>query len=163
MRKRIGLWTLTLALLAGSVHAQFLPYPVHKRTLPNGLDVVVIEAPEFKDVLSFNTLILAGSGREEEKGRSGLAHLFEHILFRHRYGGVEGGYDEAMTKMGAHNNAWTWFDVTYYHPLTFSRNLEKLAELEAARFSGLDFTEKTFKTESGAVLGEYRRGASSPA
>lgn len=152
-----------LLLAAVSAHAGVLSYPVHKKTLANGLDVVVIEASEFKDVLSFNTLILAGSGREEEKGRSGLAHLFEHILFRHRFGGVEGGYDDAMTRMGAHNNAWTWFDVTYYHPLTFSRNLEKLAELEAARFTGLDFTEKTFKTESGAVLGEYRRGASSPA
>lgn len=151
-----------LSLAAALAQAGALPYPVHKKTLPNGLDVVVIETPEFKDVLSFNTMILAGSGREEEKGRSGLAHLFEHILFRHRYGGVEGGYDEAMTKLGTHNNAWTWFDVTYYHPLTFSRNLDKLAELEAARFASLDFTEKTFKTEAGAVLGEYRRGASSP-
>lgn len=158
-------WLLSLPALAG-----VFPYPVHKMTLANGLDVVVIETPEFKDVLSYNTLILAGSGREEEKGKTGLAHLFEHILFRHRYGGVDGGYDEWMGRLGTHNNAWTWFDVTYYHPTTFAANLERrpqgglpgLVELESSRFTSLDFTEKLFKTETGAVLGEYRRLASFP-
>lgn len=149
-------------LLAFAAHAAVLPYPVTKKTLPNGLDVVVIETPEFKNVLSFNTLVLAGSGKEYEKGKTGLAHLFEHILFRHRYNGEDGGYEERMNALGTHNNAWTWFDVTYYHPLTFSTNLEKLAELEAARFKSLDFTQKTFQTETGAVLGEYRRNASFP-
>ncbi|MBI5630252.1 MAG: insulinase family protein [Elusimicrobia bacterium] len=158
---------LFLACLAS---AGVFPYPVHKKTLPNGLDVVVIETPEFKDVLSYNTMVMAGSGREEEKGKTGLAHLFEHILFRHRYAAEEGGYDDRMGKLGTDNNAWTWFDVTYYHPLTFTRNLERrgkaglpgLAELESSRFTALDFSEKTFKTESGAVLGEYRRLASFP-
>ena len=63
-------------MISAAAQAQFFPYPVQKKTLPNGLDVVVIETPEFKNVLSFNTLIMAGSGRENEKGRSGLAHLF---------------------------------------------------------------------------------------
>lgn len=147
---------------AANASAGVLAYPVHKKTLANGLDVVVVETPEFKDVLSFNTLIMAGSGKEEEKGASGLAHLFEHILFRHRAGGVEGGYDDAMTRLGTHNNAWTSNDVTFYHPLTFARNLAEVAALEAGRFTALDFSEKTFRTEAGAVLGEYRRGASSP-
>lgn len=153
---------IALATLALAAHAAVLPYPVAKKTLPNGLDVIVIETPEFKNVLSYNTLVLSGSGKEYEKGKTGLAHLFEHILFRHRINGEEGAYEEAMNKLGTHNNAWTWFDITYYHPLTFSSNLEKLADLESARFKGLDFSEKTFQTESGAVLGEYRRGASQP-
>lgn len=151
-----------LLFLAAGAQAGGLSYPVRKKTLPNGLDVVVIETPEFKDVLSYNTIILAGSGKEEEKGTTGFAHLFEHILFRHRIGGVEGGYDDTMNRLGTHNNAWTNFDVTFYHPLTFAQNLGKLAELEAGRFSRLDISEKTFKTESGAVLGEYRKDASQP-
>lgn len=141
---------------------QVLTYPVHKKTLPNGLDVIVIETPEFKDVLSYNTLVLAGSGNETEKGQTGLAHLFEHILFRHRYQGRPDGYTEAMRELGAHNNAWTWFDVTFYHPLTFRSNLERLAELESSRFTDLQFDEKIFQTETGAVLGEYRRNSSDP-
>ncbi len=155
--------TVLLTFLLCSISAAsagVLSYPVRKKTLPNGLDVVVIETPEFKDVLSVNTMVLAGSGKEQERGKTGFAHLFEHILFRHRHGGVEGGYDDSMNKLGTHNNAWTWFDVTYYHPLTFASNLPSLLELESSRFKALDFSEKTFRTEAGAVLGEYRKNAS---
>jgi zinc protease len=159
---------VTLAQQKGKPAGKVFPYPIHKRTMPNGLDVVVIETPEFKDVLSYNTLVVAGARNETEKGRTGLAHLFEHILFRHRWAGKENGYDEAITRMGAHNNAFTWFDVTFYHPLTFTANLTGsggqpgVVQLEAGRFTGLDFTEKIFRTEAGAVLGEYRRNASFP-
>ena len=101
------------------------PYAIHKRTLANGLDVIVIETPEFKDVLSYNTLVLSGARNETEKGKTGLAHLFEHILFRHRWHGTENGYENLMTKIGTHNNAYTWFDITFYHPLTFTSNLDR--------------------------------------
>ena len=147
---------------------QSFPYPVAKKTLTNGMDVIVIETPEFKDVLSYNTLVLAGARNETGKGKTGLAHLFEHILFRHRWMGRLNGYDQIINKIGAFNNAWTNFDVTYYHPLTFTFNLEaradrpSLPQLEAERFTKLDFSEEIFKTEAGAVLGEYRRNASNP-
>jgi zinc protease len=160
MRSRILLIALVTAM-AATAQAQFFPYPVQKRTLPNGLDVVVIETPEFKNVLSFNTLILAGSGRENEKGRTGLAHLFEHIMFRHDHDTPQ-AYQAAVEKMGAFNNAYTWYDITYYHPLTFTSNLEQLAALEGARFRGLHYSERVFRTEAGAVYGEYRRNASDP-
>lgn len=154
----------------------FFTYPVNKKTLDNGLDVIVIETPEFKNVLSYNTLVLAGSRNELEKGKTGLAHLFEHILFRHKYNGMLNGYEETIKKLGAHNNAWTWFDVTYYHPLTFTSNLEGatasedgksvpvpgILELESSRFAGLAFDKKIFQTEAGAVLGEYRKNSSDP-
>ena len=161
-------WASTADRAAGNV----FPYPIYKKTLANGLDIVVIETPEFKDVLSYNTLVLAGARNETEPGRTGLAHLFEHILFRHRFAGEEGGYTQRMTRLGTHNNAWTWFDVTYYHPLTFTANFKRrpngekelagLLDLESSRFTKLAFDEKVFKTEAGAVLGEYRRNASFP-
>ena len=161
MSRRIRLIAIVVTLTATIAQAQFFPYPVHKRTLANGLDVVVIETPEFRDVLSFNTLILAGSGRENEKGRSGLAHLFEHIMFRHDHD-TPAAYQTSVEELGAFNNAYTWYDVTYYHPLTFTSNLEKLAALEGARFRDLRYTERVFRTEAGAVFGEYRRIASNP-
>lgn len=160
MRFRITILGLLL-LLAAAAHAQFFPYPIQKKTLENNLDVIVIETPEFKDVLSFNTMILAGSGRENEKGRTGLAHLFEHIVFRHKHDTPE-AYDPAIDKLGAFNNAYTWYDITFYHPLTFTSNLERLAELEGSRFRELQYTERVFRTEAGAVFGEYRRSASDP-
>ncbi len=168
MKRPARVAAAALLLAARAALAGVFPYPVTKETLPNGLDVVVIQTPEFKDVLSYNTLVMAGSGKEHERGATGLAHLFEHILFRHRYHGEDGGYEERMNRLGTHNNAWTWFDVTYYHPLTFISNFDRsgdppgVVELEAARFTSLDFSEKTFKTEAGAVLGEYRKAASQP-
>ena len=152
----------TAAPLAAQQADDFFPYPVHKRTLANGMDVVVIPMPQFRNVLSYNTLIHAGSRNEIEKGKSGLAHLFEHILFRHKWEGREGGYDEAVTQMGAFNNAFTNPDITFYFPLTFTSNLDLLARLEADRFVSLEFGEKIFRTEAGAVLGEYRNSAANP-
>lgn len=162
--------TLLIVLLAASLsatgetetHDGFFPYTLHRQTLDNGLDVIVVPMPEFKDVLSFNTLVLAGARNEIEPGKSGLAHLFEHILFRHKWKGEVNGYDTAIGDMGAFNNAYTWFDITYYHPVTFKQNLRQLAELESDRFIRLDFSEKIFKTEAGAVMGEYRNGAANP-
>ena len=164
-------WPLVLTavglLLSGasSLTAQgggFFPYQVHKRTLANGLDVLVIPMPEFRNVLSYNTLILAGARNEIEPGKSGLAHLFEHIEFRHQWRSEPQGYERAIAEIGAFNNAWTWFDVTFYHPVTFASNLERLMALESDRFKALAFTEEIFKTEAGAVLGEYRNNASDP-
>jgi zinc protease len=167
--------TIMLALLttdaisSDAATKKVFTYPTHKVTLDNGLDVIFIEMPEFKNVLSFNMLVLAGARNETEKGKTGFAHLFEHIMFRHKYDGVLNGYDDAINKLGAFNNAWTWFDVTYYHPLTFTANLEPknsgvpgLLELEASRFTGLAFDKKIFQTEAGAVLGEYRKSATDP-
>lgn len=171
----VGVFTM-IALATTMVFAQpkkVFAYPVHKVTLDNGLDVIFIEMPEFKNVLSFNMLVLAGARNETEKGKTGFAHLFEHIMFRHKFDGAVNGYDDAINKLGAFNNAWTWFDVTFYHPLTFTSNLEPktlasgekvpgLLELEASRFSSLAFDKKIFQTESGAVLGEYRKSATDP-
>ncbi len=164
MRNTIRFAAGVLVLLVTSVTApaQFFPYEVQKRTLPNGLDVIVIETPEFADVINVNTLILAGSRNEVEKGRSGLAHLFEHIAFRHRFEEPANSYDTRIDAMGAFDNAWTWFDVTYYHPVTFSTNLEALIDLQAERFVDMQFSESIYRTEAGAVLGEYRRIASDP-
>ena len=161
--RRIVFCAVTLSFFAQVLGGGgVLPYTIKKKTLENGLDVIVIPTPEFRDVVSFNLLILAGARNEIEEGKSGLAHLFEHILFRHRWEGQDNGYDEAINDMGAFNNAWTSYDLTYYHPFTFRSNLQQLARLEADRFIRLDFTEEIFKTESGAVLGEYRRLASDP-
>jgi zinc protease len=155
------------------IQTRNFPYPIHHRKLVNGLDVLVIPTPEFKEMVTFATLVLAGSRNETEAGKTGLAHLFEHIMFRHEFGGKPGGYDEQIRRMGAHNNAFTNFDVTFYHPTTFASNLvgpiqrpagpvAGLIELEASRFTRLTVDEKTFRTEAGAVLGEYRRNFANP-
>src|SRR5687768_9119047 len=112
MRIRIPL-LLLLAALTASAHAQLFPYPFQKKTLATGLDVVVIEPPEFRGVRSFTTMILAGSWRATEKERTGLALLFKHIIVRHEHVPAEAD-EPAIERMGAFNNAFTWYDITYY-------------------------------------------------
>lgn len=157
------LWT---APSKGAVAApKFFPYPIHQRTLANGLAVIVIPTPEFKDMVTFATPVFAGSRNETQPGKSGLAHLFEHVLFLHEYGGQPDGYAEGITRMGADNNAWTDYDMTFYHPFTFPSNLlgkGGLLDLEASRFKALKLDRKAFQVEAGAVLGEYRRIFSNP-
>src|SRR5689334_1451651 len=108
---------------AQSTVPQFFPYKVETRTLANGLTIVVIPTPEFKEMVTYATVVFAGSGKETEKGKTGLAHLFEHIMFRHEWDGKPGGYEDVIRRMGAYNNAWTDYDLTFYHPTTFSENL----------------------------------------
>jgi zinc protease len=173
----------TAIILIGGAMAQnskasdppnFFPYEVKTKTLANGLTIIVIPTPEFKDMVTYSTAVFAGSRNETEKGKTGLAHLFEHIMFRHEIGGQPGGYSDAIRRMGAHNNAWTDYDLTFYHPTTFSENLfgpinrpggplPGLIELEASRFMNLTLPRKTFEVEAGAVLGEYRKIFSDPA
>ena len=154
--------------------AKFFPYPIYERTLGNGLRVMIVPTPEFKDMVSYTTPVFAGSRNETEKGKTGLAHLFEHIMFRHEDDGVAGGYQEMMDRLGSYNNAFTNYDFTFYHPFTFAQNLvgpvetpqgpvPGVIELEASRFQGLKLDRKTFQVEAGAVLGEYRRIYSFPA
>ncbi len=156
-----------------TITGKYFPYTIYTRTLNNGLNVIIIPTPEFKDMVTYATPVFAGSRNETEKGKSGLAHLFEHIMFRHEFGGKPGGYEDDMNAIGADNNAWTDYDMTFYHPFTFAQNLvgpvqtpkgpvPGVIELEADRFQHLTMQRKVFETEAGAVLGEYRRIFSFP-
>lgn len=166
--------TAAIASASSSKPDAIFPYQVKSTTLANGLTVIVIPTPEFKNMVTYSTVVFAGSRNETQKGKTGLAHLFEHIMFRHEFGGKPGGYADAIRRMGADNNAWTDYDLTFYHPTTFSQNLvgpiarpgdplPGLIELEASRFKNLTLDRKTFEVEAGAVLGEYRRIFSDPA
>src|ERR1700752_2378523 len=93
--------------------AKFFPYPIYERTLANGLHILIVPTPEFKDMVSYTMPVFAGSRNEKEKGKTGLAHLFEHIMFRHEYEGVAGGYTTMMNRLGTYNNAFTTYDFTF--------------------------------------------------
>jgi len=150
------------------------PYTVYTHTLANGLHVVIIPTSEFKDMATYATAVFAGSRNETEHGKTGLAHLFEHEMFLHEYNGVAEGYSAQMRALGTDNNAFTDYDMTFFHPTTFTSNLvgpvtkgagthPGVIELEASRFQNLTIERKAFEVEAGAVLGEYRRTFSDPA
>jgi zinc protease len=95
-----------------------------------------------------------------EPGRSGFAHFFEHMMFR----GTEKypDFDAVMAEIGASRNAFTSSDMTVYYAVAASDYLERMIDLESDRFMNLLYSESDFRTEAGAVLGEYQQSATTP-
>ena len=103
-----------------------------------------------------------GSRNEPEKGRSGYAHFFEHMMFRGTKKHPSEDYNATVTRLGLDTNAYTDLDMTVYHLYGPAQALPTIIEYEADRFQNLEYTEAQFKTEAGAILGEYAKSASIP-
>ncbi len=129
--------------------------------LPNGLTVVTVRR-DTPGILAYYTLVRVGSRDEVEPGHSGFAHLFEHMMFRGTERFPEDVYERTIQSLGADNNAYTTNDYTCYTVTAPASALARVVELEADRFQHLRYDEAQFRTETGAVLGEYNKSASSP-
>ena len=157
----------TMLLLAASVvvtNAQtrkVFPYDYKITDLPNGLRIVTVPT-DYKNLVSYYTVVETGSRNEIEANKSGYAHFFEHLMFRGSENYPPGMFDEIMKKAGASSNAYTSSDQTVYHETFAKEDLEEVMKLEADRFKNLKFSEEQFKTEAGAVLGEYNKNSASP-
>ena len=138
-----------------------LPFHASEKTLANGLKVIVVPTG-FPNIVSLYIPVQTGSRNEVEPGKSGFAHLFEHLMSRGTPKYSPEKYNEVVTKAGARENANTSDDRTVYH-ITFAKeDLPKIMEIYADRFMNLSFSPEAFKTESRAVLGEYNKNAASP-
>jgi len=137
------------------------PYDVQPETLENGLRVVLIPMPS-DGLASYWTIVRTGSRDEVEKGVTGFAHFFEHMMFRgtERHPGKV--YDGIVSSMGADANAYTTDDYTAYHLSVGTQDLPTVIDIESDRFQNLKYSEDQFRTEAGAVRGEYMKGRSSP-
>ena len=156
---------LFIAVATANTEAQqsrkVFPYQYKVDDLPNGLRVVTVPT-DYRNLVSVYTVVQAGSRNEVEKNRSGYAHFFEHLMFRGSENYAPGRFDEVMKKAGASSNAYTSDDRTVYHETFAKEDLDEVLKLEADRFQRLKFTQEQFKTEAGAVLGEYNKNSSAP-
>ena len=137
------------------------PFPTEAHTLPNGLRIVLIPY-DSPGLVAYYTLMRVGSRNEPEAGRSGYAHFFEHMMFRGTPTHPGEEYGQTITKLGLDSNAFTSLDMTVYHLYGPSKALPTIIDYEADRFQHLDYNEEQFKTEAGAILGEYAKSASNP-
>lgn len=154
--------TLIFLLLASSLRAgEILPYPIHQKDLPNGLKVVTIPY-DSPGLAAFYIVVRVGSREEVEVGKTGFAHFFEHMMFRGTDKYPKAKYAEILKSTGASANANTSLDRTVYHMTGNASELEKMFELEADRFQNLKYSVQDFKTEAGAVKGEYTKNNASP-
>jgi len=135
--------------------------PYLMRDLENGLRVILVKT-DYPDIVDLQIIVQAGSRNEVEKGKSGFAHFFEHMMSRGTEKYSSRAYTEILQKAGAKTNAFTTDDYTNYY-ITFTRpDLEKMIELEADRFQNLDYSEADFRTEALAINGEYLKNYSNP-
>jgi len=141
-------------------HPVFPEAPTVDR-LDNGFTLVTVPWSS-PGIASYFTLVRVGSRDEVEPGRSGFAHLFEHMMFRGSENFPGEAYELAMQAFGADTNAYTTSDYTMYVVTAPSSALPRLVELESDRFLRLQYDEEAFRTETGAVLGEYNTSSAGP-
>ena len=145
---------------------------VERFRLSNGLAVIVLE-DHASPVFAFQTWFAVGSKHERE-GKTGIAHLFEHLLFRESENLGEGVFDRLLELNGGDVNAATWVDWTFYReslptgpptlppdvpPLLEPRpedRLELVVRLEADRMAHMLLTEAQVEAERDVVKNERR-------
>jgi zinc protease len=163
MRIVTGL-ALVLALvmpLSAMTQNKIFPYKYHMEDLPNGLRLITVPT-DFPNTVAFYIVVNTGSRNEVEPGKSGFAHLFEHLMFRGTDKFSAAKYGEVLKNAGADSNAYTTDDRTVYHAVFSKEDLEQIMIVEADRFQNLKVPEELFKTETRAVLGEYNKNAANP-
>lgn len=122
--------------------------------LGNGLTVLTLLDPSAPTV-SYHTWFRVGS-RHEEPGKTGLAHLFEHLMFSEtRHHGL-GEFDRLLEHAGAEANAATWTDWTYYYENAPRDALPLLVELEADRMANLILRAPQVSSEKEVVANERK-------
>ncbi len=126
---------LPLALLAAPLAAQDVNIPHTTFTLPNGLRVIVAE-DKSTPIAAVNVWYHVGSGFEQP-GRTGFAHLFEHIMFEGSANVPEGDFDKLLEAAGGNNNGSTTQDRTNYYAIVPSNAVDLALWLEADRMGGL--------------------------
>ncbi|NJO12598.1 MAG: insulinase family protein [Gammaproteobacteria bacterium] len=128
---------------------------VYEYVLPNQLTLIIIEKPD-APLTSIYHWVKAGS-LDETPGITGIAHLFEHMMFR-PLAPEEPSFDDKVNKFGASINANTRFESTVYTTTIPTRHLATVLQAEAARFKGLKVTDELLNIEREAVRSEYQTG-----
>lgn len=124
----------------------------YKFLLANGLRVLVL--PDDRNPVAMFRLILDAGSNREQKGATGLAHFFEHMMFRKAKATEEGHYDRTLAGVGGNGNAGTSTDYVVYYASFPGPALDKMLEVEKQRFVDLELKDPYFSTEKGAVISE---------
>lgn len=127
---------------------------VERFELENGL-VILLMQDQSAPVIAFHSWFKVGS-RHEKQGKTGLAHLFEHLMFNEVEGLPAGEFDTRMEAAGADNNASTWLDFTQYQEAFPKEHLPMVIDLEARRMSQLVLRDPQVASEKEVVKNERR-------
>lgn len=134
--------------------ASSLPH-YETKTLSNGLQVVAIPMDNGSQVISTDIFYKVGS-RNEVMGKSGIAHMLEHMNFKSTKNLKAGEFDEEVKSIGGMNNASTGFDFTHYYIKSSTENLGKSLSLFSELMQNLNLKEDEFQPERNVVAEERR-------
>ncbi len=125
------------------------------KTLDNGLQIVAIPMQNGSNVVTTDIFYKVGS-RNEIMGKSGIAHMLEHLNFKSTKNLDAGEFDEIVKGFGGVNNASTSFDYTHYYIKSSSQNMDKSLELFAELMQNLTLKDEEFQPERDVVAEERR-------
>ncbi len=130
-------------------------------TLPNGLRVILAQ-DHSAPVVAVNIWYRVG-GADDPAGRSGFAHLFEHMMFEGSANVDNDQYHALLEAIGADNNAYTANDKTVYWEVAPANELPRVLWLESDRMASLAVTQEAFDTQRKVVIEEFnQRVANNP-
>ncbi len=144
----------TIILLQGILMGNSLP-KYYEETLGNGLKIVVIPMDNGTNVITTDIFYNVGS-RDEVMGKSGIAHMLEHLNFKSTKNLPAGEFDKIVKGFGGLNNASTGFDYTHYYIKSSSKNLSKSLELYSELMENLTLKDEEFQPERDVVTEERR-------
>ncbi|MCW1360316.1 pitrilysin family protein [Campylobacter sp. CCS1377] len=124
-------------------------------SLKNKLEVYALPINKNSDVISVDIFYKVGS-RNEVMGKSGIAHMLEHLNFKSTKNLKAGEFDEIVKGFGGVDNASTGFDYTHYYIKCSKKNLDKALELFAELMANLNLKDEEFQPERAVVLEERR-------
>jgi len=145
----IGFMITTGVSMANSLPEHFT------KTLDNGMQIVVIPMDNDSGVITTDIYYKVGS-RNEVMGKSGMAHMLEHLSFKSTDKLKEGEFDTIVKSRGGVNNAATGFDKTHYYIKTASKNLALSLDLFSELMHNLKLTDEEFQKERDVVAEERR-------
>ena len=151
---KLLLLALAVTLTTSTLKAKPLNVPVVYYKLPNGLKVVISEdhnAPVVAVAVYYNV-----GFRVEPKGRTGFAHLFEHMMFQGSANVKKFDHVKFVEANGGNTNGHTDFDYTNYYETLPSNRVEMGLWLEADRMRSLDISEENLKNQQNVVSEEVR-------
>lgn len=142
--------------LTGPVLAQSAPdkWKVTDFQLDNGMQVVVI--PDRRAPIVTHMVWYKVGSADEPPGKSGIAHFFEHLMFKGTTNHKAGEFDAAISKIGGSNNAFTSYDYTAYYETVTPEALGEMMGFEADRMRNLILSDEVIATERDVILEERR-------
>ncbi len=146
--------TLLILFAGACISSASAAEKIQQTTFDNGVKLVVEEDHSAPDAMV--QVWLKVGGRDEVPGKTGLAHVFEHMMFKGSAKLAAGEYSKRIAAMGGNDNAFTSTDFTAFFETVPAARVDEVIGMEAERFSHLSLRDKDFQKEIRVIMEERR-------